>query len=261
MIPTPHITQWRRGAVIAALILAFVSPSAIAQEEKKEKLPAAREVIERFIKAMGGREAYSKIHSQSSKGLFEMPAQGIKAGMQVFAKRPDKLVVKIEIPGLGEVTQGFDGKVAWANNAATGPMVLDGKQFEQRKLEAHFDQVLHDEKDYKSMETQAITDFEGRPCHKLKLVRTSGDEVIEYYDVATGMLIGYTATQESPLGAINTTSVLGEYKKFGDVLFATKVTQRMGPLEQVMTITSMELNQVEDSAFELPPAIKAMLKK
>ena len=232
-----------------------------AKEASAAKLPPASEVIGKFVTAIGGKEAYSKIESQHGKGKFELAAQGISGDLEVFHKRPNKLHVKVSIPGIGDILTGFDGKVGWSLNAAMGPMLLEGKALEQMRDQADFDSVLHAESEYKSMETVELTQFENKECYKLKLVKKSGDEVTEYYDTKTGLLAGMIMTQETPVGAMTITNVLAEYKKFNDVLFATKVTQKMGPIEQTMVLGSYEINKVQDPAFELPADIKALVKK
>jgi zinc protease len=224
-------------------------------------LPKPEDVIARFVQVIGGKQAFDKIQSQHIKGKFDMGGQGITGDLEVFAKRPDKLVIKINLPGIGDLWQGFDGTVGWSLNPATGPMVLEGKMLDQVREQARFDGVLHEASDFKSMETLGREPFEGKTCYKLKLVRKSGQEVTEYYDVQSGLLVGSSEVQETPLGAIAATGLTSDYKKFGDVLFATKLTQKMGPLAQVMTFTSMDFNKVDDSAFDLPDQIKGLAKK
>ncbi|MBI4659116.1 MAG: hypothetical protein HY735_09765 [Verrucomicrobia bacterium] len=235
--------------------------NAPGKSEAASKLPPAAEVIAKFITAIGGKEAFLKIDSQYAKGIFEMASQGIEGELEVFHKRPNKLHIKISIQGIGDVLTGFDGIVGWSLNPAMGPMLLDGKQLDQMRDQADFNSVLHDPAHYKSMENVEITQFEDKECYKLKLVKKSGDEVTEYYETKTGLLAGSVMNQESPVGPVTVTNVLGEYKKFNDVLFATKVTQRMGPIEQTMTLGAYEINKVQDSAFALPAEIKAMVKK
>ena len=189
-----------------------------------------------------------------------MPGQGIVGDMEVFAKRPDKTLMKVNIPGIGEVVQGYDGKIGWSVNPVTGPMLLEGKMLEEFREQASFDVDLHDESEFKSMETVEKTVFDGKPCYKLKLVRVSGKEVTEYFEVETGLLAGSTQTQETALGPVVVTGSVSDYKKFGDTLFATKLTQKLGPLTQLMTLESMEFNTVPDSVFELPETIKTLAK-
>jgi hypothetical protein len=224
-------------------------------------LPAAKEVVARFVKEIGGPAAFAKIDSQHVHGKFDMAGQGITGDLEVFAKRPDKLIIKITVPGIGDVVQGFDGKVGWSMNPMTGPMVLEGKMLEQLREQAQFDSVLHNAAEFKSMELAGRTVFEGKECYQINLVRQSGQPSTEYYDVNTGLLHATAEVQETPLGSIKATGVLSDYKQFGEALFATTITQKMGPLAQVMHFNSVEFNHVDDSVFELPKEIKRLIEK
>lgn len=227
---------------------------------KQEKLPAATEIIAKFVKAIGGKDAILKHDTQTVRGTFQMPAQGISGKLEVFASKPNKMVINVQIPSLGDMRTGYDGTVGWSMNNLTGPMVLEGKQLEQIKEQADFASVLHEEKSFKSMETVGIETFDGKECYKLKLVRTTGAETIEYYEIKTGLLIGLVAQQESPLGTITVSSVLSDYKKFGEASYATKTVQSMGPMQQTITIDSIDFGKVPADAFALPEPIKAMVK-
>jgi hypothetical protein len=229
-------------------------------DSKPKKLPDAKEVIARHVRGIGGAEALAKIESQKMLGRFEMPAQGVGGELLAYGKRPDKLFIKITLPGIGEMLQGYDGKVGWALNPATGPMLLEGRMLEQVREQAQFDSMLHEQDDYKSMETIELTEFGGKECYKVRLVRNSGREIVEYYDKESALLVGTTEAQETPLGLITVTSQAEDYKRFGELLFATRLTQKIGPLAQVITISSIEFNGVNDEIFDLPESIKVLVK-
>lgn len=259
-----------RLAAVASLVLSvsfLALNSARAAEEQKAvvpkdaPLPAAREVIAKFVNLVGSKEDFDKIQSQRAVGKVEMTGQGISGKLEVLARRPDKLVIKINLPGIGDLLEGYDGKVGWSVNPLTGPMLLEGKMLEHVQEEARFDSVMHDEGDFKSMETVGRVEFEGKSCYQLKLVRKSGQELTEYYEIDTGLMRGTTGIQETPLGSINVTGVAENYKKYGPILLATKMIQKMGPLSQTMIFESVEFNTVQDSAFDLPDEIKALTKK
>src|ERR1043166_2817169 len=141
----------------------------------KAELPPAKEIVERFVKEMGGKEVYQKHKSQHAKGTVEMPAQQIKGSLEVFAAEPNKMLVKINLPGTGPVTTGYDGEVGFMVNPLLGPMLLEGKMLDQISSQADFDHVLHNAEDYKSMETVDATEFGGEDCFKLKLVDKAGN--------------------------------------------------------------------------------------
>jgi zinc protease len=225
------------------------------------KIPSAQEVLARFVKEIGGQGAFDKIQSQHLTGKFEMGAQGMNGALEVFAKRPDKLLIKITLPGMGEMLQGYDGKVGWAANPITGPMLLEGKMLDQLKEQASFDAVLHDAARFRATQNAGEAEFDGKKCYKLKLVKESGEDSTEYYEIQSGLLVGSSEVQETPLGAVPVTAVISDYRKFGEIRFATRLTEKTGPLTQVMSFDTMEINNVEDAVFALPDSIKGLLKK
>jgi hypothetical protein len=176
------------------------------------------------------------------------------------AARPDRLVLKISLGGLGEISTGYDGKVGWLLNPMTGPMLLQGKQLEQLRADSEFDAPLHDPAGYRVLEIVGRVEFEGRPAYKLRALRTSGDEDFEFYDVETGLLLGSMVTRESPMGAIKAVNVMGDYKPFDGLQIPTRQVQRLMGTEQVLTITGVEFGKVEASSFVPPPAIRALIK-
>jgi hypothetical protein len=237
-----------------------------AEGQKGEKptpkdLPPAQEVINRFLKEMGGKDTYEKHKSQHAKGTVEMPGQQIKGSLELFAAQPNKMLVKIDLPGAGPVTTGYDGKVGFMVNPLIGPMLLEGKMLEQVASQADFDHILHPMEDYKSMETIDLVPFEGQECYKLKLVDKSGMETIEYFSKKTGLQAGLSMRQESPLGAMNVTTAVSDYKKFGDITMPARISQKIAGMEQVMTFDTVEWDTVQDDVFELPKEVKALLEK
>src|SRR4029450_2982176 len=85
------------------------APSAAPKEKGEVALPPAKEIIAKYVKALGGRDAILKYTSTHVKGNFDVPAQGIKGSLEVFAAKPDKLKVKIDLPGVGIALYGHDG--------------------------------------------------------------------------------------------------------------------------------------------------------
>jgi hypothetical protein len=54
--------------------------------------------------------------------------------------------------------------------------------------------------------------------------------------------------------------VHSDYKKFGDLLLPTTMKQTAMGVQQVLTITAVEFDNVPPSMFEPPAQIKALLK-
>jgi hypothetical protein len=244
--------------------------AATAAAKPDPSLPSGRDVVDKFVKAIGGREAVMSHKSMHVTGTYEVPASGLSGDMEIFtAANPNRAVQRVTIPGVGEVIQGFDGERGWSINPMTGPMLQQGKELEQAKLDADFYSELRDAKNYKSITTVAKTDCpmssepapgDVRSCYKVSLVRSDGLEDFDFYDTQTGLRVASIQTRESPMGPVQSTNIEGAYKKFGNLLQPTSLIAKVMGVEQKITVSTIEYDAVPPSAFEPPAAIKALIK-
>jgi hypothetical protein len=224
-------------------------------------LPAAQSIIDRYIEAIGGRKAVLAHTSSHVTGTMSVEGSGVSGVLDVYAATPDKALMKINLGGIGEVIEGFDGTNGWSVSPITGPMLAIGKELEQKKFDAAFYADLHEPGRYASMKTVEKIAFEGRPCYKVSLMRKDGGEDLELFDVQTGLKVAAILTRESPMGPIAATQSQTDYKKFGNVLVPTTLKATTMGVVQVFTISTLEFDTVAPSVFEPPAAIKALLAK
>jgi hypothetical protein len=223
-------------------------------------LPSARSILDRHVVAVGGRAAILGHKSMAVKGTLSMPSAGLTGVLEVYGAAPNKSLMKVSLGGVGELVEGFDGTHGWGLSPMTGPTLLEGKQLEDRRFDSEFNSELRSDSRYSSITTLEQTDFDGRPCYKLRLVRKTGSEETEFYDVKTGLQAGKVSSRETQMGLITSTVTIKEYRKFGNLLQAVTIHQQVGPMEQVIKVDSVEYDSVPAAAFEPPAAIKALIK-
>ena len=231
-----------------------------AKSADEADLPSARSIIDRHVKAIGGRAAILKHKSTHAVGTISMPATGITGPIDVYAAAPDKSFVKISLGGVGDLLEGYDGTHGWTLQPMMGPMLKQGKELAEKKFDSDYYSDLHEPDRFASMKTVEKTAFEGRPCYKVNLVRKDGGEETEYYDAESGLRVGTVQTRETPMGPITATQVLSDYKNFGGLLLPTTMKQTAMGVEQVLKVTSVEFDNVPPSTFDLPAQIKALIK-
>lgn len=246
-------------ALATALALAFSGAVAAASPAQQ---PTAREVIDRHIEAVGGREAIESHSSSHASGTIEIVGQGLFGEIDIWGAAPDKMLVTVNFPDLGvESRTGYDGEVGWSVDPMTGERLLAGGELQQLVDEADYYGDLHDAGKFSEMENLGEVDFDERVAYKLRLVYLSGREVFEYFDIETGRMIGVEGAQESIMGSMNVVTTLGEYQQFGDVMVPTLTVQQFGPLQTVrVSIQSVELDNVDAAVFDLPPAIQTLIR-
>jgi hypothetical protein len=245
-------------ALAGAVVLSPIAGAAV--HAQAAALPAAKTITDRYVAAVGGRDALAKVSSIEMRGTLELPAAGLKADLSSMSARPNRRALKKNLPGLGEVQTGFDGETAWEVNPMQGPRLLTGKELDAARDDADFEATYYDPKSYKSLETLEVTDFAGEKAYKVRAVRTSGLESTDYFSVASGLLLGRTESRETAMGTMALTITWSDYKDFGGIKFPTRLEQKVDEQSMLSSISSITLNTVSDSVFALPPAVKALKK-
>jgi len=259
--PRPGHVLVALGFALTATLAAQTPQTAAPQSAAaaSANLPAARQIVDRHLEAIGGRVALLAHSSSHTTGSVQIPGAGMTGTFEAFAAKPDKMLVRMSLGGIGETQEGFNGTIGWSINSMTGPTVLQGKELSEKKFDADFYGELTGER-YDSMTTVERTTFDGRPCYKVRLVRKGGGEDFAFYDVATGLKAGSITSRESPMGTVTPTTIETDYKKFGNLMQPTMIKMSVMGVETVMTVSSVEYDKVDASVFEPPAAIKALAK-
>lgn len=244
------------GLIAATVVLAPSLASAQATP-----LPAARDLVARHVAAIGGRDAVLRHPFFRARGTFGMPAAGMSGELEVAGAHPNLVAMKITIPGVGDMLQGFDGTNGWSMDPFQGPRLIEGAELAQMTDEAEFASVLRESPNIASMETTEVVTLGGGQCYKVKVVRKSGRETFDCYSVESGLLIGAFATQESAMGKIEAVSEFADYQEFNGLRQPTKITLSVMNQQQVMNFTSYEYGPVEPEAFAPPPAIATLISQ
>jgi hypothetical protein len=221
--------------------------------------PPAKEIIARYVSAIGGEKAFLSREAWETTGQFSMPAAGISGTVEIYAAG-GRALARIVIPGIGEVMRGHDGKVGWSVNPMEGPRLLQGAEESRLAEESQPGASLWHSSVVTSVETLEKTAINGEDCWKVKTVWKSGRETFDCFSVASGLYIGSTGKLEMPMGVVDYTTVVSNYKDFGNVKVPTRIVQTAMGQEQIITVTSYKVTTVDPAKFALPPTVKALIK-
>ena len=250
-----------RAVLNRSLIVAAVAAMPLTLQAQAEKLPPAKDLITKFVAATNAVPVMAKHSSVKTTGKFEMAAAGVAGDLEISQARPNKTVMRISLAGMGQIEQGFDGTTAWSVNPMQGPRILSGKELDQVREESSFGASSRQGPNVASAETVEKTTMNNEACYKVKMVWKSGRETFDCYSVASGLLIASVAKQESPMGTVDVTNLISDYKDFGGQKVATRLTQQVMGQEQVLTISNVEYDAADTAKFEMPAAIKALVEK
>jgi hypothetical protein len=243
---------------LAAVIFAgvtLIGPQAVWPQA--EQLKTVDAVLERYKAALGGVDVIQKVQSETVHGEIEGTGMPSKATFVYYGK-PFKTLSRITRADGSEVVSGFDGRVSWSVDA-TGASIDQDTALEAVRRDADLQYALHQPDYFKKLEFAGVTDFEGHRCYWLHGTTHWGKDNNQFYDVETGLLTGYRFQSDDKSAAV-TIARFEDYKSFGGPLIATKLTFRTGDHSRTFTCKSVTYDPLADSVFDLPQAVKALLK-
>lgn len=226
------------------------------------QLPKGEDVLEKYIKATGGKEAYEKLTNQVMHGKMEIVGAAIKGPVKTYSAIPVKMRVEVELEGIGKIEQGTDGKVVWEKNPLTGNRILMGEERATMLRRATFNSDIHWRKLYKTATCEAEEKLDGKTVYKVVLTPESGKPATHYYDKESGLLVKMMMVMESPMGELPSESTISDYKKVDGVLIPHTVRQKVLVQELVISIDKIEHNvKIPEERFAIPEEIKKLLKQ
>ena len=177
----------------------------------------------------------------------------------------------MEIPGLGAFEQGVSGEVAWSSDMMSGPKILDEDEAKQylKQLDIyadiHWDQY-YQSITYKGEETITLPDDSEVMTSVLELISIDDDEgtpSTQYFDVETGLLVKATTIVAISGGAmVPTTAYTMDYRETGGITLPFKTISMIGPMQQVIEFSSVELNvEVGENELDLPEEIQELIEE
>ncbi|HUJ71124.1 MAG TPA: hypothetical protein VLZ30_02700 [Verrucomicrobiae bacterium] len=250
--------QITRSTRLSAVIFAFAVLATVTSVRAQEaQLKTADAVLERYKRVLGGVEAIQKVQSMTVHGEAESSAKPGKATFVYYA-RPFKSLFKLTRPDGTQITAGFDGNVSWTITPQ-GASIDKDTPLDAVRRDADLQYALHQPDYFRKLELAGVTDFEGHRCYWLHGTTNWGKDNTQFYDIDTGLLVGYRFEADDPSKTI-TIALFQDYKNFGGPLIATRNTTRTGDQSQTFTYKSVSYEPLADSLFELPEAVRNLMK-
>jgi hypothetical protein len=227
---------------------------------KGGELTTAEAVLEASIAAQGGRARLAKLRALRQVGTFALPQLGIQGTMTLVAAPPRSTLLSVELPGLGKISQGVSGDVAWEVNPITGTRVISGEERTQLLRESTFTADLVWKELYSKAELAGVVEFAGRPAYKVVLTAADGDVQTRYFAKDTLLPAGSEFVARSQLGKLPIVTELSDWRDVSGLKLSHKLVRKGGPQQTVvLQFAKIELDPALDpQTFALPPEIAAL---
>lgn len=209
----------------------------------------AMDVIENYIKAIGGKEKVATVNTISMEGKMEMQGQVVET--RLIKKAPNKMLNEMKMQGMIVQKQVFDGEKGFTSGMQ-GEKDVEGDELKALKIESTLNPELQYEKLGFKLELIATEEVDNKDAYKIKITNPVGDIYHSFFDVESGLKVMLKKTTTTPQGSIDQVQQLSDYKAVNGVLFpyTTTISNNMMPEPMKLQITKIEVNtKVDDSVF------------
>jgi hypothetical protein len=220
-------------------------------------LTSASAVLDRYKQVLGGVDAIAKVQSETVRGEIEGSGMKGKSAFTYYAK-PFKNLIRVTRPDGTQITAGFDGTTSWTISPQ-GASIDKDTAVDANRRDADLQYPLHQPDYFQKLDLAGVADFEGHKCYWLHGTTHWGKDNNQFYDVNTGLLVGYRFQVDTASTDV-AIALFEDYKSFGGPLIATKNTSRSGDHFQTFVYKSVSYEPLDDSLFELPQAVKTLMK-
>ena len=240
--------------LVLTLLLAVRSP-ATAQD-----LPDADTLIERYVEAIGGRDAHMAPASVRFTGTLSIPAMRLSGSFELLQIPDVGSRMSSALPAVGEFMVGFDGEVGWSMDMLTGPQLMEGEELEHMAERALAAASFRDRSLVPERETVGILELSEGQCYRVRLLWRSGRETFDCYHRESGLLLRSEDVQVTEIGKIPSVTDYSDYREFHGMTLPARLVQSTMGIEQVLEIENVTVDDADVDALTPPAQIQTLLE-
>ena len=245
---------------VSTPILTDEEPRPADAEEKKSgeakaSLPAADQLLDTYLAAVGGADALQKITSRVQKGTLTAFG-GQHFPVDVYSKAPDKRASIMHLQG-GDSVTAFDGKQGWLS--VPGRVhVMSAAENDAARIDADLYLPVHLKTLYAKFSVDIGEKIDGHDTYMV-VGRNEGQPPLRLYlDKDSGLLLRLVRYAETPLGRNPTQIDYADYRDANGVKVPFRWTLARPGNRFTIQVEQVEQNiPVDDSKFAPPQASAA----
>lgn len=229
-------------------------PAAASPVVQDTGLPAAEKLLADAVEAMGGAAKFAALTSYYEESQVSMGKLGLTGSAKVWWRGGD-FYSEMEMPGVGLMRTGSLAGKPWGDDPINGVRALEGKEAEQAAWNMSLCPAHDWQRYFKTAETTAVKDVEGKQIAEVTLTSALGDKVVLGIDLASKLPVMLSFTQASPLGDTPATVFYKDFRAVDGFKLPHQQVLDAKLTMAVSTRSRLELNApIDESRFGMPTA-------
>lgn len=216
-------------------------------EKKVDASVTAASIIQKALDAYGTKEAVAAVKDITLNGNVAVMGQTLNFTQKCLI--PSGLLTDVSMGGMSFMKEIVaNGKYSQMQQGQNVELDDQGKEDLDEKAAFFTEQFWLNNGKY-NFTLNGIETIDGNDAYAIAVTSPASRKFTVYYNVATGLLVKKMSIEESPMGTMNIQTYYKDYKKYNDVMIATKVILDLGQFKQELSFTEVKINsglKVED---------------
>ncbi len=249
-----------RPNVMPSLALLYGTPPPDEPGEPLDQAPgqpAADQVLDRYIQALGGAERLAGLTSLVARGTYLGFDDADTSAVEIFARAPGQRTTIIHTLS-GDSTTTYDGRAAWIAAPETEKPVpllaVTGQELDGVKLEAELMFPARIKQALSRWRVGAPAVIDDREVQVVQGTTAAGAVATLCFDSTSGLLVRLVRFSESPVGRIVTQIDYGDYREVSGIRMPFRWTVTWLSGRSTFELSDVQVNVPIDASIFATPA-------
>ncbi|MFL6277690.1 MAG: S41 family peptidase [Blastocatellia bacterium] len=219
-----------------------------ATAQAGEAAPTVNQILDRYVQALGGKEALQRLSRRVIKGTFSSAELQADGTFEIYAKAPNKQLTILQAPSFGTFRQGFNGTTAWEQQPRDDE-AEDMPGFQKREADFYLPIKFHEL--FPKLTLVGKQKVGTRQAYALEAPR-AGNPKRWYFDTESGLLM--RSESRMPDGQITESEDFDDYRTVDGVKLPFSIRRRedQGVTLQLKVTEVKHDVPIDDAKFENP---------
>ena len=225
-----------------------------ADDNLRTDLPTVAELIDKFVRAMGGAGALEKITTRVERGSAQTKGKSIE--VERFTKGTNQQLFIEHTPAGNSVT-ALDGSSGWLSVPGRPMRDLSEAELDVARVDADLQFALHIQETFPELRLEYPETVDGRQAYVVVGVREDQPPWKFFFDAQSGLLVRIVRYSESPLGSDPTQIDYGDYRAVDGVQVPYTWTIARPGSRSTIRLNEVQQNVPIDDERFLKPSVPA----
>lgn len=241
--------------ILAALALGFLGAATTSGRlgAQTPASPSVDQILEKYISAVGGRAAIEKITSVTARGTIQIAGVDLTGTIELFQKAPNKSLSLVNLTGMGQTREGFDGAIGWSEDPQNGLRVKTETDLADTRRSSTFPRELKLKSLYTTLTLKGREPVGPREAYVIEAVPDDGTPARLFFDVESGLIVRQIGSRQTSQGLIEVDSTYEDFRAVDGVKRAFTIRQSTASFTAVIQFTELKHNvPIDDTMFRKP---------